>query len=135
MANETIFPEGEIHVLCGCFILFFFVRFITVIRKLLPGSVPRATNHHIAVTVLLELDVLRTSMSQYLMFSSFQVNGLSELKKVEESQDGSGGEKLYNVYTSFCYHKSIFICWEVSRKGFRSWKWVEDLGAQFSLER
>lgn len=99
---------------------FFFVRFITVIRKLLPGSVPRATNHHIAVTVLLELDVLRTSMSQYLMFSSFQVNGLSELKKVEESQDGSGGEKLYNVYTSFCYHKSIFISWEVSRKGFRS---------------
>lgn len=102
------------------FYFLFFVRFKTVIRKLLPGSVPRATNHHIAMTVLLELDVLRTSMSQYLMFSSFQVNGLSELKKVEEGQVGSGGEKLYNVYTSFCYHMSTFISWEVLRKSFGS---------------
>lgn len=39
-------------------------------RKLLPGSVPRATTHHTAVTILLELDVLKIAMSQYLKFSS-----------------------------------------------------------------
>lgn len=48
------------------FYYYFFSQLITNIRELLPGSAPRVTNHHIAMTVLLELDVLRTSVSQYL---------------------------------------------------------------------
>ena len=42
-------------------------------RILLPGPVPRAALHHTAVTVVLELDVLRSTMSHYLKSLSLKL--------------------------------------------------------------